>query len=390
MERFRPDSLLDGLLRPFLLADPTSFLYVEMMAPDFRFAALAVLGLLVALLHKRCSPLSSVQSRVVLLLVVVFYAWTFTSGNGRYFLPGLLLAGPVLVLFIRSLPISGWMRAFVILLILGLHVPTVVDLHHDDPWRVSEWHEGPAIGLAPSPLRQQPALFLKISANSFSALTPHFHPESRWVMLGGHLRRDIGSYERRRLSEVFASNLKAYAFAPKATDIMDTNGQPIPDIRRAIADVLAPYGFALTEADCQTIDVITSPTAPGRDARLGSAEGFWACPINRVGDIAKPEVATVVIPENHRAVFERFERACPRFFSPGGGQDNHFDGTSRRYYQGTDTQLQVWNDGMVAYRYQRSLNVTRVGDIQKILRNELELPCDRLVGRYRPPWSQDK
>lgn len=388
MERFRPDSLWDALLRPFLMADPTSFLYVEIMAPDWRFAAITMLGFFGLLLRKRSAALSSVQWRVVVVLIVVFYVWTFTSGNGRYFLPGLLLAGPVLVLFMRNLPVTRSMRAFVLLLVVGFHLMAIVEFHHDDPWRVSEWYEGPAINLAPSPLRDEPAVFLKVSVNAFSAVTPHFHPDSRWVRLGVHLRRDLGSYEHRRLSEMFASKLKKYAFVPMSPDNTTPSGQPIPDIRGAMANVVAPYGFALADTTCDIINV--SAPGPGREARLGGAAGFWLCPVDRVGDIAQVSSLRLTIPQSHQAVFERFEQECPRFFSPGGGIDTHFENATGRYYPGTDTGLQISSKGVVSYRHLRSLNFTTVATSEQILQHKIEVPCRRLVGRYQPPWLQDK
>jgi hypothetical protein len=388
MERFRPDAWWEGILRPFLLADPTSFLYVEFMAPDLRFAAIALFGILALAFRKRCTKWSSVQWRVVIVLVITFYVWTFASGNGRYFLPGLLLAGPVLVLMMRTLPITRLMRGFLIALFLVLHLALIMDFYHEDPWRVSEWREGAAIGLTSSPLRDEPALFLKTSANSYSAVTPHFHPDSRWVMLGKHLGRDIGSYDRQRLSEAFSSNLPKYAFAPKAGEISDEAGQPVLDIQRSIETVLAPYGFALVPKNCETIGVVIA-AVPGRDARLGTADGFWLCPIIRVGEIQESVTGNIQLPKNHQLAFERFEHVCPRFFSPGGGWDSHFEGISRRYYQGTDIRLQILDNGMVSYQYGRSFNFTRVAFDQNIIRGDVELPCARLAGRYRPPWLRD-
>ena len=38
MNRFIPDSLLEALLRPFAMGAPNAWVYIEILAPDFRFA----------------------------------------------------------------------------------------------------------------------------------------------------------------------------------------------------------------------------------------------------------------------------------------------------------------------------------------------------------------
>lgn len=390
MERFRPDSLLDGLLRPFLLADPSGYVYVEMLAPDFRFAIAATLAIVLLFTRRSIATWSSTQWRVPLALTICFYVWTFASGNGRYFLPGLLLVGPVLILLIRSLPASRSMRFSLVALAAAIQVYSIQDVYQGDPWRVTRWHDGASIAISDSPIRREPGLFLKIGANSYSALTPHFHRDSRWIMLGGHLQRVRGSYERIKLDNAIASGLRAYAFAPMASEVTDSQRQPVPDIRRSMNEVLAVYGFVLSNEICSVVDVTMNPATPDSDSRLGTAEGFWACPITKVGEIAEKSVAGVVLPASHQRIFAQIEQACPRFFPPNVGLDTHIDGVSRRYYQGTDIRLQMWTDGPVAYQYLRSPGFTRIGTEQQVLRREVEIPCRRLVGRYSPPWASDR
>ena len=68
MERFAPDTLRDALWRPIAMAAPDGGVYMEIMAPDVRFACLALLTVAVviaAVLLRR-----KVLSRPTLLLLV--------------------------------------------------------------------------------------------------------------------------------------------------------------------------------------------------------------------------------------------------------------------------------------------------------------------------------
>ena len=385
MERFRPDSWLDGFLRPLLLGDPTTFLYVEMNAPDLRFIALVMVGVAVCL-SGGMRRLTSAQLRATAFMVISFYLWTFVSGNGRYFLPGLLIVGPILVALFSQLPGTKVFKTLLLLLASGLHFAVILDFYREAPWSVSRWYRGDAIALSPSPLRKQPALFLKVSANSYSALVPHFHPQSQWVMLGGHLNRATDSHDFVRLEGVLDSKLPKYAVTVKGADVEDERGQPLPEIRVATRAGLRPYGLDTTDDDCLSISTNANPGGLDRDSRLSNAQGFWFCPVVRVAALGTQTNQQSVLPRERQTLFEHFERACPRFFPPGSGWDTQFDGVSRRYYQSTDIRLYAAHDGSVYYQYFRNLKLTKVGQDESILRNEIEIPCSRIEGRYRPPW----
>jgi hypothetical protein len=388
MERFKPDSLLDGLLRPFLLADPQSFLYIEFIAPDFRFLGVAICIFVILTLGK-LGRLSSVRARALVFLVVSFYCWAFVSGNGRYFLPGLLLVGPMLVSLWQDLPGTRTFRSLFLGLIVALHAYVIADFYTPAPWSVSRWYDGDAIALSKSPIRETPAAFLKVASNSYSALVPHFHPQSRWAMLGDHLHMDDSSFERRQLESLLSSDLPKYIFAVQGSDIEDELGQPTPEIRAAIRASLAPYGIQMTGEACDLISAKENAAGHKDGGSLANAEGFWFCKITRVGSIDKSRAKSTPLPPKRQAVLAKLEAECPRFFSPGSGYDAHSDGKSRRTYKGTDMSVFVSVDGGVSYRYMRTLNRTMIGTELEILEGRVEIPCQRLAGRYRPPWLRE-
>ncbi|MGH7249811.1 MAG: hypothetical protein ACREGC_02455, partial [Minisyncoccia bacterium] len=107
LERFLPENILGALLVPFRMTQLRAWVYVENVAPDLRFAALAVVGVvgggyLFSKRHLKDVPPLSLNARKFLALtgffVVAFGLWQWTSGNGRYGLVVSLLCGPMLAL----------------------------------------------------------------------------------------------------------------------------------------------------------------------------------------------------------------------------------------------------------------------------------------------------
>ena len=121
MIRFEPDTLRDALWRPLAMAAPNSDVYLEIMAPDLRFAVLLLLTV-VSVVTLRRSP----RSRPVVLLLafvwLAFVPWLMSSGNGRYFLPVLLAVGPLCIALIHRLPMRGRMRATLAVLVVAVRV----------------------------------------------------------------------------------------------------------------------------------------------------------------------------------------------------------------------------------------------------------------------------
>ncbi len=388
MERFKPDSLLDGLLRPFLLFDPQSFHYIEFIAPDARFFGLAV-AFVALLLFRKLGRLSETRWRALAFLVVTFYLWTFVSGNGRYFLPGLLIVAPLFVALCQDLPGTRSFRWFFISLVVAAHSYAVVDFYTPSPWSVGRWYEGDAIALSQSHLRESPAVFVKVSGNSYSALTPHFHPQSRWAMLGDHLRLDAASFERKQLESMFASELPKYVMIVQGADIEDELGQPMPEIRKGTQSALASYGIETTGEACDIVSARDNGRGFPGGGSLANADGFWFCKFRRIGPIHSAPLAQSYMPASRIAVFEKVETGCPRFFPSGSGYDAHADDRSRRSYKSTDIAVFITPGGNVSYRYMRNLNRTHIGTEREILLGSVAIPCTRLDGRYRPPWLRD-
>src|SRR5690349_9348009 len=143
-------------MRPVAMAAPDSHVYLEMMAPDFRWVfALLLLALLVtmhwrtraggaggvAAAHAHAGPATVFVLAAA--LAVAFVPWLMTSGNGRYFLVGLLLVGPVCVGLAWRLPVT---RALRLTLAVGMVAVQAFAVQQSAPWQawtLAQWKEPP-------------------------------------------------------------------------------------------------------------------------------------------------------------------------------------------------------------------------------------------------------
>ena len=205
MLRFKPDDWLEGLLRPFVLLDPQGFTYYELPAPDLRFAAILLMTGIFLVSGRLRARLSAPAWRTLIGLWLIFYLWTFFSGNGRYFMSGLLLAGPMLVLLAARLPFTHSMRLLLLAGLVGLQAMLVHQHFTHGMWALALWRDGPGVALEESPIKHEPALFVTISSVSHSALVPQFHPRSRWTNVTGQIDIMPGLPEYQPLRQLLAA-----------------------------------------------------------------------------------------------------------------------------------------------------------------------------------------
>src|SRR5688572_17858799 len=104
MIRFMPDTWRDAILRPIAMAAPDSGVYIEIMAPDLRFAMIGLLLLIWTMVIWRVKWRPTPTLMLLVFVVTAFVPWLATTGNGRYFIPILLAAGPLCIALIYHLP----------------------------------------------------------------------------------------------------------------------------------------------------------------------------------------------------------------------------------------------------------------------------------------------
>ena len=127
------------------MAAPDAGVYAEIIAPDLRFAfALALIGVWVALYRRAMWRLSPT---LVLLgfTSLAFASWLATSGNGRYFIPILLVVGPLCVALAHQMPWSCWMRLSIVFLMVGLQGLAIYEASPFQTWALHKWAEPPIL-----------------------------------------------------------------------------------------------------------------------------------------------------------------------------------------------------------------------------------------------------
>jgi flagellar biosynthesis protein FliQ len=198
MIRLMADTWREAVLRPLAMAAPNAWVYTEIMAPDFRFA-LALGLVLIVFIATATKKTTAIHWRPVIVLFGLtfssFVPWMATSGNGRYFMPYLLLIGPLCIGLISILACSRSMKASVTLLVLIVQGHA---LYLNNPWSPSgSWALVPWLetGYFPIELDQRsidPATtYISVTSPAFTLVAPQFPAESRWVNLSAFDDLDV-------------------------------------------------------------------------------------------------------------------------------------------------------------------------------------------------------
>jgi hypothetical protein len=410
MIRFLPDTWADALLRPLAMAAPSGWVYTEIAAPDFRFIVTLVLASCavgIALFGRRLAmeePHPSLVWALFALTWATFIIWIATTGNGRYFMPFLLLSGPLCIGLIVQLPITRSARASLAILLLAVQG---VALSGNNPWRPFDswtfirWEDSPYFQLDVSQLASSgPVTYITVGSNSFSAVAPLLGASARWINLsvfgGIDLQTSPPIYKpvERILQNSVDLRLFHHAqpreFAP-GTDFPSERAVHI------LNSILNPHGMALK--DPRACILLRSRSLAQRTlsskedseelkAKLLDHSGFWVCPlIYPVERMAKQEINSeqrIV-----KSVFEKLESLCPRFFPPGQTSVGQPSAPFERGYSSSDSSLTVTVSGDVYLKYARALNSQRIASTLEVLSEGFKLDCNQFRGRSGLPWERE-
>lgn len=406
--RFMADTWRDAVLRPLAMAAPDGWVYVEVLAPDIRFA-LAMLMVLVLLIMrlKKGKYQKGGQTPVFLLFAISFASfipWMATSGNGRYFMPYIIAVGPLVVALIYLLPATRWMRFSLVILTL---IVQGFALFQNSPWtpfgswEFVAWKKPPYFSLEiPPGAIKGDETFITVANMSYSAVAPLFPDSVRWINLsifnGGDVESDFHTYQPVREMLKDAKQLMLFQKAqPHA--MREGTFQPNQRAIEALNAYLTPHRLGLRQpVNCRLLksgsasESTSIPSDVGTEerSRLLESSGFWLCPLHY--PVTTPGVAKQTFEElQAKQAINKMEQVCPRFFPPGQALVlQHGAGFARNYAQ-SDSSLIVTRDGNLYVKNARALNPELIGKVAEILKPGFAFDCTRFRGRSGLPWERE-
>lgn len=399
LRRFIPDTWLDGVLRPLAMALPDGGTYVEFMAPDPRFILIGIFfPIFIYTQYARQSgdertALKSITN-LVIFIVLVFPVWLFSSGNGRYLMPIIMLVGPVLIgLIFYSIPkrIYGLM---LIGIVCAIQWTIVLMADPFGVWTLVPWSKDTYFELdVPVEYKANPHIFVTIAGISYSLIAPQFNPESHWIHLdqesAGDRSYSIADPRKLLLSE----QEKPILIVPVPRKFTLQNPLPTSESLLAFNIVTSAWDRIVEKADDCTFAASRGLGSFGRS--LGKTisntdedkKGFWFCSLTYKKHLPNNDPERVDL--QYLKGFNKLEALCPDYFPPGQAALNRLqDGYSKHYIQ-SDVNISILNTGQVYIKYYRRLNPQFVAMLDDVLLPSFVFPCDGIKGREALPWQRD-
>jgi hypothetical protein len=406
--RFIPQSLTAALTRPFSMAVPGQMVDVEWIAPDLRYAVLAVLALML-LLHgilrrvRRSAitppvraPDTSGANRALLALgcgfVVDWTLWLTASGNGRYLIPMASVAAVLdVVLIFRLFAGRSAVRNCLLLAVVGMQILQVC---MGTEYRARlPWHDGPWVNLSiPARISSQVNLYFLMGEQTHSFIIPYLAPRSGFINLDGEYGLGPDGTNGRRIRRLIER------FNPHLRVVVDSGGDSgqhisLPETSTA-ANTLRMFGLTVDAGRCARIIARGVATFPFSAVGAGQAPGHGApsapntdylvtCRLAWNGSESAPPV-----PGQHAAdlAFDHLEKACPALFQPprpldriaGDAADGYI--FSRRY---ANTELLAWVvKGQVRFQHFTGGSERSAGPERDWERAPLPVACGRAGGGF--------
>jgi hypothetical protein len=391
MIRFLPDTFRDAIWRPLAMASPEGGVYVEIIAPDFRFAFALVLALGWLLLARGTKRRVSPPVILLAITALAFVPWLATTGNGRYFIAFLLITGPLCIGLVRLIPAT---RSLHLVLAAGMVLWQAYLVHEVNPWRTwtrTSWSQGPAFQLeVPPEIAALPATYVTVASISYSVIAPRFHPDSRWINISTLQGLIDKSPDSLRAQELIAAPGPLKLIFPTVPGGHEQE-TIYPALGKAIDDLLARQGLSIEdESQCRILasPSLTRMAAKRQDSAHENAaiHGFWLCPLVRHASPRATRAGPVA--QATESAFARVESLCPRLFKPGDAVSLRIPGGAVRGYPGSDFKLYVFDDGQVWYKYYRALNPVLLGKAETIMGSAFSMDCDKILGRSGLPWER--
>lgn len=372
--RFIPIDLSDALLRPLWMMSPEKLIYTDPPAPDARFFFLFLLlpVFLAAYLYSRKQSSAVNATRRALPLLALWAAFVFSwivwltiSGNGRYFMPMILLASPLLVgTVVWISPNKRWL--IYSLTFIFLFQGTLAYMGAFSRYTVVDW-SGPWYRVSvPEELSKQPAVVLAVSMEPSAFLVPYLHPNSSYITVGSQHALSPGEPGWRRVEELWHRENRP-VWLLSAVLYADADGR----LARPPADELNRFGarFGLQTVQERCVDITLENDFAGNSVQ----NHFVACPTVPAADDV---IMYLTERANASAVFDQLAVGCPLLFGEPKPVTDARVRSWWRYYMASD--VMVWIDRDIVY-FMRSgfYEPIRVGRAAEVLQGTARVNCDR-------------
>ena len=394
MIRFLPDTWIDALLRPIAMAAPDAGVYVEMMAPDLRFLVIVALVLILCAMYWRTKWSFSPVLILLIFVSAAFAMWLATSGNGRYFIPVLLVSGPLCIALVCKLRATAMFKATIGIGVIGLQA---VVIQQNNPWHVwgfVPWTAEPFFSTTfDEEALTRPATYVGITSNAYSLIAPRFPASSRWVNISSQPDPE-NTDEGRRLQLLLKSSRSLMLIIRSTPQNVTHDGQPDTEISQAFNALLAKQYLTLDDSKkCRLLpskglahQLYKNKNINSIDAAMIAKVGFWICPLKHPAELSARSAY-----RGYSAIdkiFEIAERSCPRFFPPGAASTFRIADGFVRDYGSADMKLYVLDNGNILYKYWRALNPGLIGTITSIQMEGFQMDCNSIRGRSGLPWNR--
>jgi hypothetical protein len=365
-DRFIAQGLMDVLSFPFRMAKINSGIYVEIAAPDLRFALLVLV--LVALILVKLSKRQPAQtgdpkdppSAPVQVLWIVFVAvvilWMAKLGNGRYHLMYLLLVGPLLVWALVSLLGDRRLSALAAGLILVLQLAHGVSSGYPR-WESASWTESWVKTWWPSQLDFKASTFAQLGPGIDTMVFADFPVGSRFVDLGGKFPIPPDSPLGHKMKVILADQPQnTFAvFKSRASEERDWRmpRQMSAEAVSQINHLLAPWNLQMADGTCHPMEIELDRdelnTQGGHSVTLGVRRyALMLCRINEGGQVD----TQIERQRNYLAQLAgHLTTTCPTLFPAPASLPTQLAGVWNIRYIGSDIVVALHKGELTYSRY---------------------------------------
>lgn len=384
MIRFQPDTLERALSRFFDMAAPDANVYLEIPAPDIRFAAILVLAAVALPLWRRLGAGRSPTFAMLVVLLMSAAIWLATTGNGRYFMPLLVAGGPIAIALICLLPATRGLKASLAVLLVAGQAFVLTQQPPWNSWTLLQWKHAPYfdVRLGLDETQGPPTTYASMSMLSYSLIAPQFPATSRWINLPASNATPRDQAWTDEFLQKAATEGPIKVIAPSLPWASLPDGRPTAEIVQVFNELVGRRNLRIP-GSCRHVvspGLIRMAERENRgDAGSESQLGFWICPAIYQAGLAE-RMPGQAPPPPVTQVFERLAERCPRFF-PGGEKSlvRLPDGWTR-HYAVSETRVYVLDNGRVWYHFWRSLNPVFVGVVPDVAAGKMRLDCTGIRG----------